>query len=76
MLRNARYYVSMTKKHGFKVHLFCEKRYLIYKIYLSAYEGSMYYVYARLFACDDQVADSRNQLTSFHPYAMHNQFQV
>jgi len=58
-LRKARYYVSMTKKAGFKVHpAFVKNGVEVNKIYLSAYEGSLYDVSASAYILDDaQVAD-------------------
>jgi hypothetical protein len=58
-LRKARYYVSMTKKPGFKVHpAFVKNGVEVNKIYLSAYEGSLYDVSASAYILDDaQVAD-------------------
>lgn len=58
-LRKARYYVSMTKKAGFKVHpAFVKNGVEKEKIYLSAYEGSLYDVTASAYILDDaQIAD-------------------
>jgi hypothetical protein len=58
-LRKARYYVSMTKKAGFKVHpAFVQNGVEREKIYLSAYEGSLYDVSASAYILDDaQIAD-------------------
>ena len=58
-LRKARYYVSMTKKAGFKVHpAFVQNGVEREFIYLSAYEGSLYDVSASAYILDDsQVAD-------------------
>ncbi len=58
-LRKARYYISMTKKTGFKVHpAFVKNGVEVNKIYLSAYEGSLYDVSASAYILDDaQVAD-------------------
>jgi hypothetical protein len=58
-LRKARYYVSMTKKPGFKVHpAFVKNGVEVNKIYLSAYEGSLYDVSASAYLlADEQVAD-------------------
>lgn len=53
-LRKARYYVSMTKKAGFKVHpAFVKNGVEVEKIYLSAYEGCAYDVDASAFILDD-----------------------
>jgi len=53
-LRKARYYVSMTKKAGFKVHpAFVKNGAEKEKIYLSAYEGCAYDVSASAFILDD-----------------------
>jgi hypothetical protein len=58
-LRKARYYVSMAKKPGFKVHpAFVKNGVEVNKIYLSAYEGSLYDVSASAYLlADEQVAD-------------------
>jgi len=58
-LRKARYYVSMTKKPGFKVHpAFVKNGVEVEKIYLSAYEGSLYDVSDSAYILNDaQVAD-------------------
>jgi len=58
-MRKGRYYVSMTKKAGFKVHpAFVKNNVEKEKIYLSAYEGSLYDVSASAYILDDsQVAD-------------------
>ena len=58
-LRKVRYYVSMTKKPGFKVHpAFVQNGVERDKIYLSAYEGSLYDVSASAYILDDaQIAD-------------------
>ena len=58
-LRKARYYVSMTKKPGFKVHpAFVKNGVEREFIYLSAYEGSLYDVSASAYILDDaQIAD-------------------
>jgi len=58
-LRKARYYVSMTKKAGFKVHpAFVQNGVEREKIYLSAFEGSLYDVSASAYILDDaQIAD-------------------
>jgi hypothetical protein len=53
-LRKARYYISMTKKAGFKVHpAFVKNDVEVEKIYLSAYEGCAYDVDASAFILDD-----------------------
>lgn len=58
-LRKARYYISTTRKVGFKVHpAFVKNGVEVNKIYLSAYEGCAYDVSASTFILDDaQVAD-------------------
>ena len=58
-LRKARYYVSITKKAGFKVHpAFVKNGVEKEKIYLSAFEGSLYDVSASAYILDDaQIAD-------------------
>jgi hypothetical protein len=58
-LRKARYYVSMTKKPGFKVHpAFVQNGVEREFIYLSAYEGSLYDVSDSAYILDDaQIAD-------------------
>jgi hypothetical protein len=58
-LRKARYYISMTKKAGFKVHpAFVQNGVEREKIYLSAYEGSLFDKTASAYILDDaQVAD-------------------
>ena len=58
-LRKARYYVSMIKKAGFKVHpAFIKNGVEREKIYLSAYEGSLFDKTASAYILDDaQVAD-------------------
>ena len=58
-LHKARYYVSDTPKVGFKVHpAFVKNGVEVEKIYLSAYEGSLYDVSASAYILDDaQVAD-------------------
>lgn len=58
-MRKARYYVSDTKKLGFKVHpAFVHNGKEKNFIYLSAYEGSLYDVSASAYILDDaQVAD-------------------
>ena len=58
-LRKARYYVSMTKQPGFKIHpAFMVNGVEQDFIYLSAYEGSLYDVSASAYILDDsQVAD-------------------
>lgn len=58
-LRKARYYISMTKKAGFKVHpAFVKNDVEVEKIYLSAYEGSLFDKTASAYILDDaQVAD-------------------
>jgi len=58
-LRKARYYVSDTPKVGFKVHpAFVRNGVEVDKIYLSAYEGSIYDESAGTYLLnDEQVAD-------------------
>jgi hypothetical protein len=58
-LRKARYYISMTKKAGFKVHpAFVQNGVEREKIYLSAYEGSLFDKTASAYILDDApVAD-------------------
>lgn len=58
-LRKARYYVSDTPRAGFKLHpAFIQNGVEKDKIYLSAYEGSLYDVSASAYILDDaQVAD-------------------
>lgn len=59
IMRKVRYYVSMTKKAGFKLHpAFVKNNVEKEKIYLSAYEGSLYDVSAAAYILDDaQIAD-------------------
>jgi hypothetical protein len=65
-LRKARYYVSDTPTVGFKVHpAFVRNDVVKDKIYLSAYEGSIYDVSAgTYFLNDEQVADFDNDKLS------------
>ncbi|WP_373757802.1 phage tail protein [Jeotgalibaca porci] len=58
-LRKARYYVSDTPKLGFKLHpAFIKNGEVINRIYLSAYEGSLYDVSASAYnLIDDQGGD-------------------
>ncbi len=58
-MRKARYYVSDKPKPGFKVHpAFVRNGVEVDKIYLSAYEGSIYDVSASAYLlADEQVAD-------------------
>lgn len=58
-LRKARYYVSDTQKEGFKLHpAFIQNGVEKDKIYLSAYEGSIYDTSASAYLLnDEQVAD-------------------
>ena len=62
-LRKARYYISDTPKPGFKVHpAFVQDGREVDKIYLSAYEGSLYHINGettadRWCAEDEQTAD-------------------
>ena len=65
-LRKARYYVSDTPKVGFKVHpAFVRNGVEVDKIYLPAYEGSIYDVSAGTYLLnDEQVADFDNDKLS------------
>jgi len=65
-LRKARYYVSDTPKAGFKVHpAFIRNGVVKDKIYLSAYEGSIYDVSAGTYLLnDEQIADFDNDKLS------------
>jgi len=65
-LRKARYYVSDTPKVGFKVHpAFVRNGVEVDKIYLSAYEGSIYDESAGTYLLnDEQVADFDNDKLS------------
>ncbi|HEY8542685.1 MAG TPA: BppU family phage baseplate upper protein, partial [Pseudothermotoga sp.] len=65
-LRKARYYVSDTPKVGFKVHpAFVRNGVEVDKIYLSAYEGSIYDESAGTYLlADEQVADFDNDKLS------------
>ena len=70
-LRKARYYVSDTPKVGFKVHpAFVRNGVEVDKIYLSAYEGSIYDASAGTFAdrtyllADEQIADFNKAILS------------
>lgn len=58
-LRKARYYVSDTPKLGFKLHpAFIKNGEVFNRIYLSAYEGSLYDVSASAYnLIDDQAGD-------------------
>lgn len=58
-LRKARYYVSDTPKLGFKLHpAFIKNGEVLNRIYLSAYEGSLYDVSASAYnLIDDQGGD-------------------
>jgi len=57
-LRKARFYVSMTKKAGFKSDLFKINGVEREKIYLSAFEGSLFDVSASAYILNDaQIAD-------------------
>ena len=56
--RKARYYVSDVPKAGFKVHPAFVRNNELSKIYLPAYEGSVYDVSATAYLlADEQVAD-------------------
>ena len=75
-LRKARYYVSDTYKPGFKVHpAFVRNGVEVDKIYLSAYEGSIYDAgaasyYDRTYLLDDeQIADFNVDKLSSIAYA-------
>ena len=70
-LRKARYYVSDTPKVGFKVHpAFVRNGVEVDKIYLSAYEGSIYNVSAAAYLLDDeQIADFNADKLSSIAYA-------
>lgn len=70
-LRKARYYVSDTPKVGFKVHpAFVRNGVEVDKIYLSAYEGSIYDVSAGTYLLnDEQVADFNADKLSSIAYA-------
>lgn len=63
-MRKARYYVSETPKAGFKLHPgFISDGKELEKIYLSAYEGSLWDASASLYILDDsQVADFTNDM--------------
>lgn len=70
-MRKARYYVSDTYKPGFKVHpAFIRNGVVKDKIYLSAYEGSIYDVSAAAYLlADEQVADFNADKLSSIAYA-------
>ena len=63
-MRKARYYVSATKKAGFKVHpVFVRNGVEVDKVYMSAYEGSTYDVSASAYNVNDaQTVDWANDL--------------
>ena len=64
-LRKARYYISMTKKAGFKVHPAFVKNGVVEKIYLSAYEGCAM-MWMLLHILDDaQTVDFTEQVIYF-----------
>ena len=65
-IRKARYYVSCTKKEGFKLHpAFISNTYLNEKIYLAAFEGSLWDASAGTYILDDsQVADFNADMLS------------
>ena len=66
-MRKARYYVSDKPKPGFKVHpAFVRNGVEVDKIYLSAYEGSIYDVSESAYLlADEQIADfNANKLSS------------
>ncbi|CAI3519719.1 hypothetical protein CIRMBP1287_01727 [Enterococcus cecorum] len=64
--RKGRYYVSDKPKAGFKIHpAFIVNGAVRDKIYLSAYEGSLYDVSANAYILnDEQVADFNNDMLS------------
>ncbi len=70
-LRKARYYVSDTPKVGFKVHpAFVRNGVEVDKIYLSAYEGSIYNESAGTYLlADEQIADFNADKLSSIAYA-------
>jgi len=70
-LRKARYYVSDTPKVGFKVHpAFIRNGVVKDKIYLSAYEGSIYDESAGTYLlADEQIADFNADKLSSIAYA-------
>lgn len=70
-LRKARYYVSDTPKVGFKVHpAFVRNGVEVDKIYLSAYEGSIYDESAGTYLlADEQIADFNADKLSSIAYA-------
>jgi hypothetical protein len=70
-MRKARYYVSDTMKVGFKVHpAFVRNGVEVDKIYLSAYEGSIYDVSAGTYLlADEQIADFNADKLSSIAYA-------
>ena len=65
-IRKARYYVSCTKKAGFKLHpAFISNTYSNEKIYLAAFEGSLWDSSAGTYILDDsQVADFNADMLS------------
>lgn len=65
-LRKARFYISDTPKIGFKVHpAFVRGGIEVDKIYLSAFEGSIYDVSAKTYLYnDEQIADFNNDKLS------------
>lgn len=65
-MRKGRYYISDYPKLGFKVHpAFIVNGAVRDKIYLSAYEGSLYDVSANAYILnDEQVADFNNDMLS------------
>jgi hypothetical protein len=70
-LRKARYYISDTYKPGFKVHpAFVRNGVEVDKIYLSAYEGSIYDESAGTYLlADEQIADFNADKLSSIAYA-------
>ena len=65
-MRKVRYYVSPTPKEGFKLHpAFISNNRELEKIYLSAYEGSLYDVSTENYILnDEQVADFSSDMLS------------
>lgn len=70
-MRKARYYISDTYKPGFKVHpAFVRNGVEVDKIYLSAYDGSIYDVSAAAYLlADEQIADFNADKLSSIAYA-------
>lgn len=65
-MRKARYYISPTPKEGFKLHpTFISDGKELEKIYLSAYEGSLYDVSAKGYILnDEQIANFNEDILS------------